>query len=321
MRVGIIGTGKHGSRYARHIVHDVSGLELAAICRRSSKRREQAEEWKCRGYKDWRQLIKDDQVQAVISVVPPVLNLAIAEACVATLKPLLMEKPLAASLDDARRIVSLSQENDLPLTVGQTLRYNRVIQLLRERLPHLGSLYSFATNQRLEPSTLGWHEDPALAGAGVSFHTAVHIFDALRYITGREIRRVMAITGRRHNAALEDMLLALIEMEGSVQGVVDCSKVGAARSGRFEFVCENGQLTGDQIYNSCEIIHHADRTVCDPGEPVGTIVPLLNDWRDFITGKSKRNPIPAGDGLKAVAVCEACLRSARQKTWVDVEGE
>jgi predicted dehydrogenase len=320
MRVGIIGTGKHGSRYARHIVNDVSGLELSAICRRSPKRREQAKEWKCRSYEDWRELVGDDQVEAVISVVPPTLNLAIATACATAGKPLLVEKPLAADSAQASRIVALFEQSGLPLTVGQTLRYNRVIQLLRERLPHLGSLYSFATNQRLEPSTLGWHEQPELAGAGVSFHTAVHIFDALRYITGQEIRRVMAITGRRHNAALEDMLLALIEMEGGVQGVVDCSKVGAARSGRFEFVCKNGQLHGDQIYNTCREIHHSERTVVDPGEPVGTIIPLLLDWRDFLKNQGP-NPISGSDGLKAVSVCEACLRSARRKIWVDVDGE
>jgi predicted dehydrogenase len=116
------------------------------------------------------------------------------------------------------------------------------------------------------------------------------------------------------------MLLALIEMEGGVQGVVDCSKVGAARSGRFEFVCKNGQLHGDQIYNTCREIHHSEQTAVDPGEPVGTIIPLLRDWRDFLRDQGP-NPISGSDGLKAVSVCEACLRSARQKMWVDVEGE
>ena len=320
MKIGVIGTGKHGSRYARHIIRDVEGLELSAISRRSAKRLAQAEEWRCRAYEDWRALVGDERVEAVISVVPPALNLAVARACAEAGKPLLLEKPLAAGIEEARKIAALARVGELLLTVGQTLRYNRVIQLLRERLPRLGSLYSFAANQRLEPSTLGWHEQPELAGAGVSFHTAVHLFDALRYITGREIRRVMAVTGRRHNAALEDMLLALVEMEGGVQGVVDCSKVGAARSGRFEFVGRNGQLHGDQIYTTCREIHHSKRTAVDPGEPVGTIIPLLTDWRDYLAGAGP-NPVTGQDGLRAVAVCDACLRSARRKAWVDVESK
>ncbi len=316
MRIGLIGTGKHGSRYARHIVHDVSGLELAAISRRSPERKEQAREWNCRGYEDWRQLVDDDGVEAVIGVVPPALNLAIAQACVRAGKPLLLEKPLAANLEEAGKIVSLCSKNNLPLTVGQTLRYNQVIGRLRRLLPELGDLYSFSANQRIEPSTLDWHEQPELAGAGVSFHTAVHVFDALRYITGREVERVMAISGRQHNAALEDMLLVLVEMEGGVKGTVDCSKVGRARSGRFEFVCSDGQLVGDQIYNTCARIVGVDVQPVDCGEPVGTILPLLEDWQRFLAGQGD-NPVSGEDGLRAVQICAACLESARRRAWVE----
>jgi len=64
MRIGIIGTGRHGSRYARHIVADVEGLELAAISRRSSERTAQAGEWGCRAHEDWRHLVADEPSQS-----------------------------------------------------------------------------------------------------------------------------------------------------------------------------------------------------------------------------------------------------------------
>ncbi len=317
MKVGIIGTGKHGSRYANHVCTDVPGLELVAICRRSPKGVSQAARWQCVLHNKIEDLVVDPAVEAVISVVPPSLNLTIARACAAADKPLLLEKPLAANLDEARAIVRLTEEDGLRLTVGQTLRYNRVIRLFRRHLTELGTLYTVSVNQRIEPSTLAWHEEPALAGAGVSYHTAVHIFDALRFITGLEIRRVMAMTGNRHNKTLEDSLQALIEMENGVQGVIDCSKVGQARSGRFEFVGREGQLVGDQIYNICERIRHTSRTPLDPGKPVGTIIPLLHDWRDFLLNLGP-NPISGYDGFKAVAVCDACRCSAREKRWVEV---
>jgi len=318
MRIGIIGTGKHGSRYARHIIGDVEGLELAAISRRSVEGLAQAQKWNCRFHKDWRMLVADDRVDAVVSVVPPAFNLAIARACAGASKPLLLEKPLAATLADAREIADLARAGALRLTVGQTLRYNPVIRCFRKHLPELGPLYMVSVNQRIEPSTLAWHEEPSLAGAGVSYHTAVHVFDALRFITGLEIVRVMAMTTRRHNQVLEDSLLALIEMESGVQGVVDCSKIGLARSGRFDFVGHQGQLTGDQIYTTCEIIHHTTRTDLEPGPAVGTIIPLLADWRDYLAGTGT-NPITGEDGLRAVAACDACLRSAGQAAWQTVQ--
>ncbi len=317
MRIGIIGTGKHGSRYANHIVHDIDGLELAAISRRSEKGRTQAEQWQCSWYADWQQLVADERVEALISAVPPTLNLSIARSCAAYNKPLLLEKPLADSATAAAEIVNLYRERNLPLTTGQTLRYNQVIRTLKEKLPELGTLHSFSANQRLEPSTLSWHEQPELAGAGVSFHTAVHVFDALRYITGRDIVRVMAVTGNNYNAVLEDLLLALIELDNGVRGTVDCSKVARARSGQFEFVCSDGQLIGDQVHNSCAQTIGMDIHPVDCGEPVGTIIPLLKDWQRFLSGRGD-NPISGADGLRAVQICEACLKSARKASWVDV---
>lgn len=318
MRIGIIGTGKHGSRYAHHIVRDIPELELVAISRRSSERRNQASLWNCRAYADWRALVAADCVEAVISVVPPALNLDIVRACVAARKPLLVEKPLAVSRAKAREILSLCEAGGLPLTVAQTLRYNGIVHLLHNRLPGMGELYSFCLNQRLEPSTLTWHEQPELAGAGVSFHTAVHLFDALHYLTGLEVERVMAISGQQKNAVLEDILLVLVELKNGVRGTVDCSKVAPARSGRLEFVCSKGHLVGDQMYNTCEQIRHLERTTLDGGNPVNTIIPLLQDWLRYLRDEGE-NPVSGHDGFKAVAVCEACLRSAVSGQWVTVE--
>ena len=317
MRIGIIGTGKHGSRYANHIVHDIDGLELAAISRRSEKGRTQAEQWQCSWHTDWQQLVADKRVEAVIGTVPPALNLAIARSCTAHNKPLLLEKPLGDSIASAAEIVDLCRQHILPLTVGQTLRYNQVIRTFKEQLPDLGTMHSFSASQRLEPSTLSWHERPELAGAGVSFHTAVHVFDALRYITGHDIVRVMAVTGNSYNTVLEDLLLVLVELDNGVKGTVDCSKVAGARSGRFEFVCSDGQLAGDQVHNSCVRHVGMDIETVDCGEPVGTIIPLLKDWQRFLAGRGE-NPISGADGLRAVQICEACLESGRKKSWVDI---
>ena len=57
--VGIIGTGKHGSRYASHIVNDLTHcFHLAAISRRSPAATEQAATWNTRLHNDWRELVE-----------------------------------------------------------------------------------------------------------------------------------------------------------------------------------------------------------------------------------------------------------------------
>lgn len=316
-RVGVVGTGKHGSRYARHIVDDVDGLELVAVSRRSEEGRQQAEQWRCRWHADWRQLVLDPEVDCVVAAVPPTLNREIAVACAAVRKPLLLEKPMATSVADAEAINAIFSGQGLPLTIGQTLRYNRVIRTLGEQLGNIGPLYSFTADQRLEPATLPWLDDPALAGAGVSFHTAVHVFDALRCITGREIVRVMARSRCIHTAYLEDHLAVLMELDNGVIGTVDCSKISPSRSGRFEFIGGLGRLQGDQVHHYCELVQGQHREVLKLGEPVSTIAPLLADWLAFLRGK-RPNPIPGEQGVAAVRVSAACLRSAAAGQWVEV---
>jgi len=212
-------------------------------------------------------------------------------------------------------MVDVMGEADTPLTVAQTLRYNPVIQELRTSLSSAGVLYAFSATQRLEPSSHPWLADSELAGGGVILHTAVHLFDALRFITGREIVRVRAIMEKRHNPVLEDLFAALVELEGGLIGTVDASKVGGARSGRYEFVGSAGQIQGDQVHGLLEFIRGAKREDMPVAPMVPTIPALLADWLAVIEGRGP-NPIPGEEGLRAVAACEACRKSAVGDEWV-----
>jgi predicted dehydrogenase len=315
--VGIIGTGRHGSRYAHHVLNDIGELDLKAISRRSTEGKDQAASWGVKWYPDWLALVTDPAVEAVISVVPPSLNLIIAKACARERKPLLIEKPLARDSRDAAEIVAIMKAARCPLTVGQTLRYNPVIRGLQARITGMGKLYSFTANQRLEPSTLAWHDDKETAGAGVVIHTAVHVFDALHFITGLKVKRVFASSYRCHSKNLEDLVTVLVEMESGVAGTVDISKVGHARSGRYEFICQQGQLHGEQIHSFVDVVDGGKIQRAEEPLPNNTILPLLQDWIGFLDGRNE-NPVSGEDGLYAVKVCDACLQSAKEERWVEV---
>src|SRR5271167_1348565 len=100
LRLGLIGVGKHGGRYARHIVQDMPGLRLAGIARRDlDAARAQAAELGCRAYGDYRELFAAPDIDAVIAVVPPTLHPDILDAAAAEHRPLLLEKPAAPSLE------------------------------------------------------------------------------------------------------------------------------------------------------------------------------------------------------------------------------
>ncbi len=315
LSVGIIGTGIHGSRYARHIREDLPEIGLTAISRRSKDGMRQAEEWGCRLHADWRDLVEDSGVEAVIAVTTPDLNPAIAAACARAGKPLLMEKPLAVQPEAGEEMLAVMEAAGQPFTVAQTLRYNGVILALRRELGRAGRLHAFSANQRLERSSHPWLEIPEVAGGGVILHTAVHLFDALRFITGREVLAVRAQSRRRYNPGLEDLLLATLELDGDLIGNVDAGKVSPAREGRYTFIGEEGQLQGDQIHGELSFQRGLEREpiALEPDGP--TLVPLLADWRRHLRDEGP-NPIPAQEGLAAVRICEACRISAEENREV-----
>lgn len=316
--VGVIGTGKHGSRYANHLVNDLADkFQLTAISRRSDEGKEQASDWNASWFSSWKDLVADDSVDAVIAVTTPNLNPAIAEMCAEFSKPLLLEKPLATDYQAAKAMVDLLAVKKIPFTIAQTLRYNNVVQALQKNLPDCGGLVSLSACQRLEPSSLSWLEIPEIAGGGVIFHTAVHMFDAIRFVTGREIKRIRATAQQVVNPHLEDLLVAEILLEGDCPGVLDASKVSPARAGRYEFVCEKGILQGDQVHSSLQRISGAEIEDLPLDAPAPTLLPLLTDWYDFLRGE-RPNPVPAEEGLAAVKICHACRLAASTGLWVDI---
>lgn len=317
MKIGIIGTGRHGSRYANHIVNDCQTLQLTEIARRSEEGGHQADSWGAKYRRDWRELVASKDVDAVICAVPPVLNLSIARACSRYGKPLLIEKPLSVNVTDGQEIVTVMKRAGVFLTVGQTLRYNPVVRKLRAELPGQGRLYTVYANQRLEPSDIKWLENPQEAGAGITFHIAVHVFDALHYITGLKVLRVSAMCRTCKTKHLEDLVLIHLEMENRVVGIVDVSKLSNSRSGRYEFICEKTQLHGDQVHGYVDCISAGVERRLETFPPVPAVLRLLEDWQRFLSGEGT-NPVSGEDGLYTLRVSEASLESSEDSRWVTV---
>jgi predicted dehydrogenase len=317
--VGLIGAGKHGQRYAQHIVNDVPGLRLAALARQDHARgAEQARALGCRYHTTWRALVDDAGVEAVVAAVPPSLHPEIAGAVARSRKPLLIEKPLATTGAAASEVVRVLRAAAVPCLMAHTLRWNAVVTAMRERIPALGPLRAVLLNQRFEPSTLRWLDDPALAGGGIVLHTGVHSFDLVRWLTGREIVRVDCRLAQAATVRTEDNFLAALELEGGDTLVaVNGSRATTGRSGLIDVAGAEGQLVGDHALGYCFAIRGLERTPVAIPEALPTVREVLRAFaRLLLAGEEPRTSLE--DGARAVLVAEACYRSARLGETVDV---
>ncbi len=308
INVGVIGGGKHGERYLRHVA-DVPGVRLVALCRRDRSRGEaQAQAYGCRFHGESAALIADRDVDAVVLVVPPTLNVEIATAAAAAGKALLIEKPLAPTLDDCRRIAAAVAAAGVPAMVAQTLRFNAVVDAVRAALPSIGALHAAVLTQRFEPSSLAWLDRRAEAGGGIILHTGVHSFDLLRLPTGSEARRVTAHASRVLTRETEDDFAAAVEMESGVLALVGGSRATASRSGVIELAGRDAQLVGDHVHAHAARLVGMLRHPLAIGTTVATVAATLAEFAAAL--QQRRAPaIGIDDGAAAVALADACYRS------------
>ena len=319
-RIGLIGVGKHGARYAHHIRHDLPDLELAAIARRDgAKATAAARELGARPFADYRELIESSGVDAIIAVVPPTVHLDIVTRAARAGVPLLLEKPAAPSLVVGRAMLAALRAHPIPLMVAQTLRYNAVVRALRAACPDVGPLRSLTFTQRFERSPLGWLDDPAQSGGGIVLHTGVHAFDLMQVLTGLAADSVTCQMQAVHTRRTEDNFVATVCLGGGAAlATASCTRSAGGRNAHIELGGERGTLIGDHVIN------RAVRVVGTTVEPlvVGDSVPtVLEVVRDFVAALRRGAPMPItlADGLRAVAVADACYAAARSGQVVPVE--
>src|ERR1700728_4257297 len=107
VRIGLIGAGIMGADHARTIVSGVGGADLAAIHDMDTARAKSvAEACGVRVAETAEHIIADPDIDAVLVCSPDATHAALAIACIEAGKPVLVEKPLAATLDDARAVIA-----------------------------------------------------------------------------------------------------------------------------------------------------------------------------------------------------------------------
>lgn len=142
--IGLVGGGYMGKAHAVALsavaaVFDTAlrpRLEVIAATNPTSAESYRRAYGFARATADWRDLVADPKVQAVVIASPQSTHRAIAEAAFAAGKPVLCEKPLGASLDDAKAMVVAAEASGLPNMIGfnyvRTPATQFVIQLLAE---------------------------------------------------------------------------------------------------------------------------------------------------------------------------------------------
>ena len=131
MKCAVIGVGNMGRHHARNYF-EIKGWQLVAIAdQNSSLGKELAKKYHCRFYKDYREMLKREKFEAVSIATPTSTHYPVATDCIRAKKHVLIEKPIASSLNEAKNLIKKAQKNQVKLTVGHIERFNPAIKKLK----------------------------------------------------------------------------------------------------------------------------------------------------------------------------------------------
>jgi predicted dehydrogenase len=297
-------------RYARHLLEPCTRARLVAVCRRNAAQGAAfAADHSLRFYPDYRELVVDPAVQAVVVVTPPSLTREICLEAVRARKPMMIEKPLATSGREGRTMVEAAESAGVPLMTAQTLRFDSAVQALKLQTATVGSRCYLVLTNRMEPVPDGPSDGRGYAGRGVLLEIGVHQLDLVRFLTGEEVSEVWCDMERDQPERPESKALVKLRTTGGLPCILDVSRVTAGRVGRAEWVGTEGQVIAD--WNRHRLCRISSRTTADEWtvEDQPTVVEAL---RAFVEALDHGVPMPITglDGLRALEIADACYESA-----------
>jgi predicted dehydrogenase len=181
LRVGVIGVGIMGSNHAR-VFSGLSGVKLAAVADPDQKQRDfVANALGCTAVDDLDVLLKLG-VDAVTIAAPTHLHHEIALACIARGVHVLVEKPIASSVEEGHEIIAAARRAGVTLMVGHVERFNPAVQAIKQAI-HGEDILSIAIT-RVGPFP------PRMSNVGVVIDLAVHDIDLIRWFTDSDIVEV-----------------------------------------------------------------------------------------------------------------------------------
>ena len=132
IRVGVVGIGYLGQIHAK-IYHEMDNVELVMLAdTKYEPIQKLADQYNCQATTNYLEMV--DKVDAVSIVVPTSLHFDVAKPFLEAGKATLVEKPIAATVLEARMLVDLAAQNDAPFLIGHLERYNPALRAVVEKV-------------------------------------------------------------------------------------------------------------------------------------------------------------------------------------------
>ncbi|OGS04621.1 MAG: hypothetical protein A3G41_02090 [Elusimicrobia bacterium RIFCSPLOWO2_12_FULL_59_9] len=268
IKVGVIGAGKIGSLHAR-VLSKLPQAELVGVCDKNLWRAQMIA-WRtnCVAFNYYGDLLK--QVEAVVVAAPTALHSEIGVKALEAGVHCLIEKPIAASLEEAKKLLEEAKARKLVLQVGHVERFNPAV---------LEAIHHIHNPRFITAGRLGSY-DPRTAQIGVVLDLMIHDLDILLTLVPSEIERLEAV-GARLLSGHEDIANVRIRFKSGCIADLTASRISFERFRKIRIFQPDNYISLDYLNASLKIYRksaeqvrsHKDIAVVYPklvkAEPLG----------------------------------------------------
>jgi predicted dehydrogenase len=299
LRVGVVGVGVMGSNHAR-VFAGLPGTELVAVADPDRKQAEfVARTLGCVAVSDVSELL-DRDVDAITIAAPTHLHRDIAIGCIARGVHVLVEKPIASSVEEGREIIGAARRAGVTLMVGHVERFNPAVEAIKDAISGEDILSIAIT--RVGPFP------PRMSNVGVVVDLAVHDIDLIRWFTDSDIIEVQPQLSSAV-AEREDIALLQFRTASGVLAHINTNWLTPFKARNVIVATRGKYVTGDLLTRQV--------TECFGFQPdgsysmrhlsVGHAEPLRSELLAFLRAV-RSGAAPAVTGEEAVASLEIATR-------------
>lgn len=317
LTIGILGAGQAGQRHAQAFVRLRDGVRILGVAD-ADEARAQALAAACgaQAFTDYHSLL-ERRPRAVVIALPHHLHREAALTAAAAGAHILMEKPLAHTLEDARAIVEACRQRGVHLAVGFVHRYRVEFQEAHRLIAagEIGAVTAVVDVFGLPGGAHvpAWVWQRQCSGGGILLYSGIHSVDWQRWLVGSEVTEVYGRAGTYATGIdVEDSLMGTLTFASGALGALVGNQPGYA-------VAPRTRLT--EIYGTegCLRLRVGERLeLCREDRSYRLDVahddPFLAQAQEFVAALREGRPpwISGEDGLRAQEICAAMYRSAEQ---------
>jgi predicted dehydrogenase len=272
IRTAVIGVGYLGKFHAQKYAQSAQS-RLIAVCDHNSETAAKiASEYATRGIDDVSEIL--DEIDAVSIVVPTQRHYAVAKQCLAAGKHVLLEKPMTTTVEEARELVDLANENSVVLQIGHLERFNPAVLAL-ENIMHRPM---FIESHRVAPF------NPRGADVNVILDLMIHDIDIILDMVNSPVTDIRA----KGVAVLSrdiDIANARLEFESGCVANVTASRAGMKSERKMRLFQHDAYISID-FQNKKVGIHRKGKAEVYPG-----VANIESEEQSFAQGDALRDEI------------------------------